>query len=65
MKPGVKLAAFALVLAAAFGGGAGLGAIFAPDSPAPKRTDNIDNTSNVDMPGMDMTPQSPAPPPGH
>ncbi len=54
MKPGVKLAAFALVLAAAFGGGLGLGTAFAPGTPSPDRTSN-------DMPGMDMTPQSPAP----
>ena len=36
MKPGVKLAAFALVLAAAFGGGAALGAVFEPSQPAPE-----------------------------
>jgi len=53
VKPGVKLAAFALVLAAAFGGGLGLGTAFAPGAASP------DHMSN-DMPGMDMTPQSPA-----
>ncbi len=35
MKPGVKLAAFAVVLAAAFGGGAAMGAVFEPDPPPP------------------------------
>ena len=35
MKPGVKLAAFGVVLATAFGGGAALGAVFEPDPPAP------------------------------
>ncbi len=59
MKPGAKLGAFALVLATAFGGGAALGAAFAPSAPAPDRMGNIDN-----MPGTDLTPQSPAPAPG-
>ena len=36
MKPGVKLAAFGVVLATAFGGGAALGAVFEPDPPAPE-----------------------------
>ncbi len=56
MKPGAKLAAFALVLAAAFGGGLGLGSAFAPSSSGPDLMSN-------DMPGMDMTHQSPAPTP--
>jgi len=48
VKPGVKLAAFALVLAAAFGGGAALGAVFEPDQPAPTMQDHGD---------MGMTPE--------
>ena len=54
MKPGVKLAAFTLVLAAAFGGGTALGATFAPEpEPAPMDHSN--------MPGMDHSQQPPAP----
>ena len=48
MKPGVKLAAFALVLAAAFGGGAALGAVFEPSQPAPEPMEhNTEDMSNM------------------
>lgn len=65
MKPGAKLAAFALVLAAAFGGGAAMGAVFAPGSSAPTQhdTERMDpNSPGMDpnMPGMNHS-QSPAP----
>lgn len=58
MKPGVKLAAFSLVLAVAFGGGAAAGAAFGPDSSAPNRS-----ASNDNMLGMNMTTHAPAPAP--
>ena len=48
MKPGVKLAAFALVLAAAFGGGAALGAVFEPSQPAPEPVQDHDMNNMTD-----------------
>ena len=51
MKPGVKLAAFALVLAAAFGGGAAMGAVFEP-APPPKPMEGHD-MNNTDADSMD------------
>lgn len=50
MTPSAKLAAFAVVLAAAFGGGAALGAAFAPAPPATHHMPGM-----PDMPGMDMS----------
>jgi len=51
VKPGVKLAAFALVLAAAFGGGAAMGAVFEP-APPPKPMEGHD-MNNMDADTMD------------
>jgi hypothetical protein len=57
----VKLAAFAVVLGVAFGGGAVAGAALGPDWSPPK---HVVNPSDVDnMPATDMTTRAPAPAP--
>jgi hypothetical protein len=63
VKPGMKLAAFALALGVAFGGGAAAGAAFGPDSStSPAHRANTSKTD--DRPGMDMTTtHAPAPAP--